>query len=105
MDVLEELLPAQNKSYELGLKLKLPQSEVESIHSQHPQPRQRLLHILIAFANQTKAKPTWRVIVEALSSLAVNLARELGAAHFAEPTSTRDVLPETEGKSLTTQSN
>ena len=24
VDVLEELLPAQNKSYELGLKLKLP---------------------------------------------------------------------------------
>ena len=108
MDVLEELLPAQNRSYELGLKLKLPQSEVESIHSQHPQPRQRLLHILIAFANQTEPKPTWRVIVEALRSPAVNLpelAKKVEAAHFAEPTSTHDVLPETEGKSLTTRSN
>ena len=96
MDVLEELLPAQNKSYELGLKFKLPQSEVESIHSTYSKPRNCLLQILIEFTNQAEPRPTWRVIVEALRSRAVNLpalARKVEAAHFPDPTSTRDVAP------------
>ena len=98
MDVLEELLPAQNTSYELGLKFKLPQSEVEAIHSTHSQPRERLLRILLAFAKQAEPRPTWGVIVEALRSPAVDLtalASKVEAAHFPEPTST---LPETKGK-------
>ena len=88
---LEELLPAQNKSYELGLKLKLPHHEVESIHSVYSKPQSRLLHILIGFTNQTEPRPTWRVILEALRSPAVNLpalARRVEAAHFPNPTAT-----------------
>ena len=84
VDVLEEILPAQNKSYELGLKLKLPQCEVESIHSEYLKPRSRLLHIIIGFTNQTEPRPTWRVIVEALKSPAVDLpalAQKVEAAH------------------------
>ncbi|CAI8043794.1 hypothetical protein GBAR_LOCUS24301, partial [Geodia barretti] len=44
-DVLEELLPAQNKSYELGLKLKLPQHVVEAIHAKDVTADQYLLRI------------------------------------------------------------
>ena len=102
VDVLEELLPAQNKSYELGLKLKLRQHEVDSIHSTYSKPRSRLLHVLIEFTNQTEPRPTWRVIVEALRSPAVNLpalARRVEAAHFPVPTATRDVVAETTGMS------
>ena len=51
-DVLEELLDAQNQSYVLGLKLKLPLSEVDAIHSTYSNPRDRLLQITIAFLKQ-----------------------------------------------------
>ena len=102
VDVLEELLPAQNKSYELGLKLKLSHHEVESIHSVYSKPQSRLLHILIGFTSQTEPRPTWRVIVEALRSPAVDLpalARRVEAAHFPDTTATRDVVAETTGMS------
>ena len=102
VDMLEELLPAQNKSYELGLKFKLPHHEVESIHNTYSKPRSRLLHILIGFTSQTEPRPTWRVIVEALKSPAVDLpalARRVEAAHFPGPTTTRHVVAETTGKS------
>ena len=91
VQVLEELLPAQNQSYELGLKMKLPPHEVESIHSTYSQPRQRLLRIIMLFLNQVDPKPTWRVIVDALKSPVVNLpqlAREVETAHFPDTTST-----------------
>ena len=97
VDVLEELLPAQNKSYELGLKLKLPQHVVEAIHSKELPPDKSLLKVLIKFTHQTEPRPTWRVIIEALKSPAVNLpalARSVEAAHFPDPTATRDVAPD-----------
>ena len=103
MDVLEELLPAQNKSYELGLKFKLPQHVVEAIHSKELPPDKYLLKVLIKFLQQAQPRPTWRVIVEALRSPAVNvptLARRVEASHFPDPpTSTCDVVPETTGMS------
>ena len=43
MDVFEELLPAQNASYDLGLKLRLSPEKVESIHAN---PRQRLRQVI-----------------------------------------------------------
>jgi hypothetical protein len=58
VDVLEELLPAQNKSYELGLKLKLPQHVVEAIHSKELPPDKYLLKVLIKFLQQAEPKPT-----------------------------------------------
>ena len=91
VDVLEELLPAQNKSYEIGLKLKLPQYVVEAIHSKELPPDKYLLKVLIKFLQQAEPKPTWSVILEALKSPAVDLpvlARAVEAAHL--PTSTRD---------------
>jgi hypothetical protein len=71
-DILDELMEAQNHSYVLGLKL-LPTYKVEAIHRQYQDPKERLLHILLAFTRQIQPRPTWRVIVEALRSPSVNL--------------------------------
>ena len=101
VDVLEEILPAQNKSYELGLKFKLPQHVVEAIHSKNLPPQRCLLKVLIKFFQQTEPRPTRRVIIEALKSPAVSLpalAERVEAAHFPDPIATcDDVVPETTG--------
>ena len=96
MGIFEEILPAQNRSFELGLKLGLPHHEVVAIHSTYSDPRSRLLHVILAVLNQAEPRPTWRVIVDALRSPAVNLPRladKMEAAHFPQPTTTRDVVP------------
>ena len=83
--ILEELLPAQNKSYELGLKLKLEQHVIDGIFNTYPQPQMRLLHILTEFLNSENPRPTWKAIIEAVKSPLVNiqpLARDLEAAHL-----------------------
>ena len=102
VQVAEELLPAQNKSYQLGLKLKLQPHEVENIHSTYANSEERLLRIIILFLNQVDPKPTWRVIVEALKSPLVNLpqlARAVETAHFPDTTSTP--VSEATGKIIT----
>ena len=91
-EILEELMPAQNQSFVLGLKLKLPQHEVEAIHLKYSHPSDRLLYVIIAFLNHVKPRPTWSVIVEALRSPAVNLpalASRIEAAHFPDEMATR----------------
>ena len=100
--MLEELLPAQNQSYILGLKLGLAAYVVDSIHARHAEPRDRLLHTLMEFAKQVEPRPTWRVIVDALRSPAVNLPRlaeRVEAAHFPNTISTRVLSPTTIGRS------
>ena len=102
VQVLEELLPAQNQSYELGLKLKLPPHEVESIDSTYSKPRQRLLRIIMLFLNQVDPKPTWRVIVDALKSPVVNLPQlssTVEEAHF--PVTTSASVSEATGSIIT----
>ena len=97
--VYEELLPAQNKSYELGLKLKLPEYVVEGIQKSFSDPQTRLLHVLKEFRNQMEPRPTWRIIVGALRSPAVNLpqlASEVEATHFPESVKTK--VPKTSGR-------
>ena len=97
-DMLEELLEAQNQSYVLGLKLKLPLHVVDAIHSTYLRPEDRLLHVLIEFTKQIDPRPTWRVIIDALRTRVVNLphlAQKVEAAHFSHPTATRDVMSET----------
>ena len=101
--ILEELLEARNDSHTFGLKLNLPVHEVEAIFTKYSDPRDRLLQIIIAFLRRAKPRPTWRVIVAALRSDAVGLtalARRVEAAHFPDLAATRDVVPETTGKSL-----
>lgn len=77
-DVLSEIVEAENHSEVIGLKLKLPQNVVETIHSQHTQPRDRLFHILTKFFEQVEPtrEPTpasWRLVTDVLSSPPVNL--------------------------------
>ena len=96
VNVLEEIVEAQNQSYPLGLKLKLPLHVVEDICEKHSQPRDRLLQVLIEFTKQVDPRPTWRAIVAALRSSAVNLpqlAMRVEAAHFPDPTASREVPP------------
>ena len=98
--IARELHEAQNESFSLGLELNLPSHEVEAIHQQHQRPRDRLVHVIIAFLKRTE-RPTWRVIVEALRSPTVGLpglARRVEEAHFPDPTAARDVVPEPVGK-------
>ena len=93
VNVLDEIVEAQNQSYVLGLKLKLPVHVVEAICANHSQPRDRLLHVLIEFTKQVESRPTWRAIVDALRSPAVNLpqlAMRVEAAHFPDSIATRD---------------
>ncbi|CAI7999975.1 hypothetical protein GBAR_LOCUS2823 [Geodia barretti] len=93
--VLEELLPAQNKSFQLGLKLNIEPHQVEAIHSTYSEPENRLLRVVMLFLNQVEPRPTWRVIVDALKSPAVNLpqlAMTVEAAHI--PDSTQALVPE-----------
>ena len=99
--MLNELVEAQNHSKVLGLQL-LPPHEVEAIHRQYQDPKERLLHTLLAFTNQIQPRPTWRVIVEALRSPSVNLpglAARVEATHFPDSTATRGVVPEATGMS------
>ena len=96
--MLAELLDAQTQSYILGLTLGLPLAQVDAIHDSYTNPPDRLLQVIIAFFKGVEPSPTWRVIVAALRSPAVNLpalAKRVEAAHFPDPTSTRDVVPET----------
>ena len=86
-NVLEEIVEAQNQSYMLGLKLNLPLHVLDAIHLTNRLPRNRLLQVLIEFTKQVDPRPTWRTIVAALRSPAVNLpqlAMTVEAAHFPD---------------------
>ena len=86
-EILGELVEAQNSSFFLGLKLKLPLHEVEAIHKQHSDPQERLLYILIRFTKQVDPKPTWRVIIDALRAPSIclpALAKRIETAHSTD---------------------
>ena len=94
--ILEEILPAKNHSYVLGLKLGLPQHVVDGIHSKEMEPERYLLKVISEFLNEVGSRPTWRVIVDALRSPVVRqhqLANEVEAAHFPDATAIRKVVP------------
>ena len=90
--LLEELIEAQNQSFVLGLKLNVPQYEVESIHAEYSSPRDRLLHVIMAFLSQER--PTWRAVVDALSSTAVNMPRLADAVRRNHFTLSSDQEPQ-----------
>ena len=86
--ILEELVDAQNHAHLLGLMMNVNPSDVEAIQTTYQQPKDKLLHIIIAFLNQTQPRPTWRAIIKALRTKTVNLPRlaaSLEEAHFPEP--------------------
>ena len=94
--ILEEILPAKNHSYVLGLKLGLPKHVVDGILSKKMEPEESLLEVISEFLNQVGSRPTWRVIVDALRSPVVRqhqLANEVEAAHFPDATAIREVVP------------
>ena len=106
MAIFEELLEAINQAYMLGLKMNLPSHELDAIRKTYPDPREFLLQVILAFLRQAEPRPTWRVIVDALRSPAVNLtalAKRVEAAHFPDPTATQPPPPAT-GESVTRQS-
>ena len=91
--ILEELLDAQNHAHLLGLMMNVKPRDVEAIQATYQQPKDRLLHIIIAFLQQAEPRPTWRAIVDALKSPVVGLtalAKRVEAAHFPDPTATRE---------------
>ena len=91
-DILGELLPAQNQSFLLGLRLKLQFYEVETIQKEYKDPKDRLLQTIIAFLKRAEPKPTWRVIVDALKNPTLGLpalVKKLEAVHFPTTDTTR----------------
>ena len=103
--ILEELLDAQNHAHLLGLMMNVKPRDVEAIQTTYQQPKDRLLHIIIAFLQQAEPMPTWRAIVDALKSPVVGLtalARRVEAAHFPDPTAGRET-PAVSGESVTNQ--
>ncbi|CAI8009145.1 hypothetical protein GBAR_LOCUS6194 [Geodia barretti] len=86
----EALIPAQNSSRFLGLKLGLPPHAVEAIHSQHRNPKDCLLQVLTEFLKQVDPDEAWSTVVAALRSRAVNLPRlaiEIEAQYCTSPSS------------------
>ena len=73
--IVDELLPAQESSYALGLALGLPVEIVESIHTQYTKPFDQLLHITDSFLKQEKSIPTWRNIIAALQQPEVKCSK------------------------------
>ena len=77
IDILDELLEAQNESKLLGRKLNVPKHIVDEIHSpdRHSNARDRLHHVIEEFLKQVEPRPTWRAILDALNSPSINLPR------------------------------
>ena len=85
IEILEEILPAQIKSYNLGLKLKIPPHVVKAIHAKHQSAEDHLRDVIETFLQGVEPTPTWRVIIDALRSPAVNLpnlAKQVETAHL-----------------------
>ena len=106
-NILEQLAEAQKHAHLLGLMLEISPWDVEAIQKKHKEPIDKLYDIILAFLRQPEPPPTWRAIVNALKSTIVNLtalAKRVEAAHFPDPTASRDpptiaVKPTTSGKS------
>lgn len=73
--VLDELLPAQNKSRYIGLALKVPEYIVEAIHQRCTNPQDCLYHVLLEILKRTDPIPTWLVIANALKSRLVDFPK------------------------------
>ena len=94
MEVFEEIAEVQNRAFQLGLKLKLKNHVAQGICSQHQQPRDKLLYILIEALE--KRSLTWKDIADALRSPAIDLprlSRRIERAHCTKPHSGRTRLP------------
>ena len=96
--VVGELVEVKSKAYYFGLALKVPPHELDGIRITNRNPQDQLTDVLKYFLKQVEPRPTWRLIIDALKSPMVDLPRlaeKMEAAHFPNPTATRDVPPET----------
>ena len=81
--VWETVYEARTKAYEIGLRLKVPVDTLDSIEGQYRDPGEKLREVLKTWL-KTAPKPTWQVILDALSSRVVGqpkLARDIEAEH------------------------
>ena len=100
MKILEELLPAKNQTVFLARKLIIPDHTVETIHKEQTDQTERLYRVIQEFLKGVEPRPTWRVILDALRSPAVNLPRlaeDIERRHCfhtpaSEPTSLMGIL-------------
>ena len=107
VNILEELTEALGHANILGVMLSIKPVELEAISKKYQDPKERFYQIILAFLRQAEPSPTWRAIVNALKSPIVNLtalAKRVEAAHFPDPTASRDP-PTTSGESVTDVSN
>ena len=74
-EVLTELLEAQNRSYYLGLALKLPTYVLDAIHSPNANPQDCLRRVIEEFLRGVDPRPTWSAIAVALKNPSVKLPR------------------------------
>ena len=104
VNILEELTEALGQAIVLGVMLSIKPVELEAISKMYHDPKERFYQIILAFLRQAEPLPTWRAIINALKSPIVNLtalAKRVEAAHFPDPTASRDP-PTTSGESANT---
>ena len=82
-NVFLELYPARNHSYELGLRLKLPDDVVEVIHTAGVGGAEQLRGVVVEALNRSSTL-TWRDFIEALRrSNLRSMANSLQAFHYS----------------------
>ena len=83
-DVWEAVFDSHHKWYEIGLKLKVSVDTLNSIMSEHSNPKD-MLRETIKIWLKTATKPTWQILIHALKSRTVNegtLASTIEAKYF-----------------------
>ena len=73
--VAEELFHVRPDTYELGLALQLSQDVLQTIMTENQKPHGQILRITEVFLKRKDPKPTWRAIIEALKTPAVNRSK------------------------------
>ena len=86
MDITGKILEAKNLSSILGCYLKIPNYIVDRIHLQYSKPADCLYYVIEAFLKQAEPRPTWRAILDALTSRIIylpHLVEEIERHHSA----------------------
>ena len=79
-EVKEELYTARTKWYNVGLKLKVPIDDLDSIRSQYNDPGDQLCEMLKPWLKgDAKSNPKWKVLVEVLRSRLIGESKLAGS--------------------------
>lgn len=95
-DIVEDLLPIQDKAMALGLALKLPLWKVKAICRESSKCQDMLTSIIEEIVKQVKPKPTWRFILRAVRKRSVDnprLADEIEESLTSTVVSEQSVAP------------